>query len=212
MALSTRHRGLICSDAMGSPLPITELCIPKVACRTGGCPFQLTVVFLAIEGADIVYRDTLIAPDTEAVVVGVTATDRFYRLGISDLGPATIGISLPCKFAVNAFAGRFEMTHYGLMLVSDGMGVLLDGPSRHVYSLTSTSSDAFLGYIRQSASPMSQTVIGEGTHEFVNLDAISFANGTNASGPSAGKHCCLDGPTWAGVLGLGAGSRRRFPN
>jgi hypothetical protein len=93
-------------------------------------------------------------------------------------------VPITFTFSGNAFSGMFGMTDDGGRLVADGMNFSVDGSSTNIQSLTSTTGYTFLGYISDSSSPISVTVSGDATPQYVTVDSFSFGNGTNPAGAS----------------------------
>ena len=129
-----------------------------------------------------------IGPYTEA---GVTATvaSGFYTsssypaLSTNNASTTPLGFT----FSGNAFGGMFGMTDASFNWITDGMNFSVDGSVTNVYSITSpsiTNTYTFLGYISDSSSPISVTVSGDATPQYVTVDSFSFGNGTNPAGAS----------------------------
>ena len=114
--------------------------------------------------------------------VTATATGGLYGLG----GALSTWLQDPITFTFsgNAFSGMFGMTDLAGSLVADGMNFSVDGSSTNIQSLTSTTGYTFLGYISDSSSPISVTVSGDATPQYVTVDSFSFGNGTNPAGAS----------------------------
>ena len=152
------------------------------------------------------------SPYTES---GVTAAapGGFYGLGIGALSTNS-QVPIDFNFGSNAFGGMFGMTNASGSLIADGMNFFVyGGAGNYVYSLTSTSGYTFLGYISDSSFPISLSVYGDDTPEYVTVDSFSFGNGTNPTAPGGavpepGTVVSM-GLLGAGVLGLVIRSRRR---
>ena len=154
------------------------------------------------------------SPYTEAGVTA-TATGGFFDIGIGALSTNNLA-PITFTFSGNAFSGMFGNTNNPGTLVADGMNFSVDGSSTNIQSLTSTTGYTFLGYISDSSSPISVTVSGDATPEYVTVDSFSFGNGTNTSAPGGavpepGTVVSM-GLLGAGVLGLVIRSRRRMSN
>jgi hypothetical protein len=155
------------------------------------------------------------SPYTESGVVH-TASGGFYGLGIGALSTNNQD-PIDFTFGSNAFGGMFGMTNANGSLIADGMKFFVyGGAGNHVYNLTSTSGYTFLGYISDSSFPISLTVGGDVTPEYVTVDSFSFGNGTNPAAPGGavpepGTVVSM-GLLGAGVLGLVIRSRRRTSN
>jgi len=139
---------------------------------------------------------------------GVTATFEegvnWYKLGVGALSPDT-SVPVAFTFTGNAFGGLFAMVDINDDFVADGMNFSVDGSVTNVYSITSPSAYntyQFLGYISDSASPISVTVRGDSTPEFLAVNSFSFGNGTNASNP--GSNVAPEPGTFALALTGGA--------
>jgi len=121
---------------------------------------------------------------------GVTATlggGSWYGMGVGALS-TNRRVPVTFTFAGNAFGGLFAMVDINDDFVADGMNFSVDGSGTNVYSITSPSAFntyQFLGYISDSASPISVTVSGDSTPEFLAVNSFSFGNGTNASNPGS---------------------------
>jgi len=152
---------------------------------------------------------------------GVTATlggGGWYKLGV---GALSTNQNKPVTFTFtgNAFGGLFTMVDVNDVFLADGMNFSIDGSVTNVYSITSPSAYntyQFIGYISDSASPISVKVSGDATPEYLVVDSFSYGNGTNTSAPGGavpepGTVVSM-GLLGAGVLGLVIRSRRRMSN
>jgi hypothetical protein len=139
-------------------------------------------------------------------------------MGVGALS-TTNRVPVTFTFTGNAFGGLFAMSNINDVFVADGMNFSIDGSVTNVYSITSPpayNTYQFIGYISDSASPISVKVSGDATPEFLVVDSFSFGSGTNPTAPGGavpepGTVVSM-GLLGAGVLGLVIRSRRRTSN
>jgi hypothetical protein len=150
---------------------------------------------------------------------GVTASnaqgfvDLNGALSTETNGPVTF------TFGTNSFGGMFALTNLEGDFVSDAWSFTIDGnPSSLPISTSSQSGYSFLGYISDSASPLSVVL---NSNSFVTVDAFYFGTGSNSQNPGGGGGngavpepgtVVSMGLLGAGVLGLVVRSRRRISN
>jgi hypothetical protein len=123
-------------------------------------------------------------PWTEAGVTATAGIGRWYTsirgaLATQSVTPVTF------TFAGNAFGGMFAMTDNRDAYRAGTMNFSVDGSLVNTYNLTTSASNfTFLGYISDSASPISIKATPPSAR-YVIVDSFSFGQGTNPANPGS---------------------------
>jgi hypothetical protein len=124
------------------------------------------------------------SPLTEADVTA-TAASGSWSSNVTGTFTTVSATPVTFTFSGNAFGGMFSAANSGHQFNYSILGFAVDAPSNNTQSLnTNGFTHMFLGYISNSASPISVTVSPDNAGSYLTVDSFSFGQSKTSLGSS----------------------------